>query len=189
MAKSDGIGTTVGIKGDKAYRQALSDMGRQLRVLNTDMKASQSAFGDQATTMAGMQDKLRALSPIYEVQSQKVKLLSDKLQEMEAAGKGNSKAADNLRIDLNNATAAMNQTGIQIKATEQGLETLQAAAEASGDENAAMTMTLKEAEAALKEAEKASDGTGDAIQEEGEKAQDSEGKNSHGRKEIKTLAA
>ena len=62
----EGIKTKVGMQGDKAYKQALSDISRQLTVLNTDMKASQSAFGAQAGSMAGLQDKLQKLGAVYE---------------------------------------------------------------------------------------------------------------------------
>ena len=51
---NDGIKTTVGVKGDKEYKAALQQISRQLTVLNTDMKASQSAFGNQADTMGGL---------------------------------------------------------------------------------------------------------------------------------------
>ena len=55
---SEGISTKVGVKGDKEYKSALQQISRQLTVLNTDMKASQSAFGNQAETMDGMHDRL-----------------------------------------------------------------------------------------------------------------------------------
>ena len=55
---SEGIGTKVTVKGDKEYKSALQQISRQLTVLNTDMKASQSAFGAQAESMDGMHDRL-----------------------------------------------------------------------------------------------------------------------------------
>ena len=39
----EGIQTRVSVLGDKEYKAALSDITRQLTVLNTDMTASQSA--------------------------------------------------------------------------------------------------------------------------------------------------
>ena len=60
----DGIKTKVGLQGDKEYKQALADISRQLNVLNSDMKASQSAFGSQAGSMAGLQDKLSKLGAV-----------------------------------------------------------------------------------------------------------------------------
>ena len=63
---SEGISTKVGVKGDKEYKNALSQISRQLTVLNTYMKASQSAFGAQAGSMAGLQDKLQKLGAVYE---------------------------------------------------------------------------------------------------------------------------
>ena len=68
---SEGISTKVGVKGDKEYKNALSQISRQLTVLNTDMKASQTAFGNQAETMDGMHDRLEKLNEIYEVQAKR----------------------------------------------------------------------------------------------------------------------
>ncbi|MBQ8952939.1 MAG: hypothetical protein IJ048_02390, partial [Clostridia bacterium] len=158
----EGIKTQVGVQGDKEYKAALTDIGRQLKVLNSDMKASQSAFGDQATTMAGLQDKLSKLGAIYEAQSQKVDLIASQLEKAKEEYGENSTQADQLRIALNNATAQMNNTAGQIKETESGLDTLAAAQEVVGDETDATNMTLKEAEQALKDA---ADGSGELVDE------------------------
>ena len=125
----DGIKTKVGVQGDKEYKQALADIGRQLQVLNTDMKASQSAFGSQATSMAGMQDKLSKLQAIYDAQQEKVNILTEQLGKARNEYGEGSKQADNLRIALNKATAQMNGTKGQIDVTESGLKTLAAAQE------------------------------------------------------------
>ena len=162
----EGIKTQVGIQGDKEYKAALSDISRQLTVLNSDMKASQSAFGSQATTMAGMQDKLEKLNAIYQAQQEKVQLIAAQLEAAKQKYGENSTQADKLRIALNNATTQMNGTAQQISATESGLETLTEAQGLMGDETDATNMTLKEAEEALKAAadssEDLADESGDA---------------------------
>ena len=184
MPDNEGIKTKVGVQGDKEYKQALSDISRQLTVLNTDMKASQSAFGSQADTMAGMRDKMDKLGSIYDAQREKVRLISEQLEKAEAEYGENSKQADQLRIALNKATTQMNGTKNQMDATQAGLNTLAEAQQAAGDATDSTSMTLKEAEKALKDAAQGSETladesgkAGDAVAREGSDAQESAGKN------------
>ena len=51
MPSSEGISTRVSVLGDKEYKKALQDIGRRLTMLNTEMAATNSAFGDQADSM------------------------------------------------------------------------------------------------------------------------------------------
>ncbi|MBR0407855.1 MAG: hypothetical protein IJI53_07450, partial [Clostridia bacterium] len=141
----EGIKTKVGIQGDREYKKALTDINRQLTVLNTGMKASQSAFGAQATTTAGLADKLDKLNEIYEVQQEKVELISEELEKAEETYGENSKQADQLRIALNKATSQMNETKARIQDTESGLNTLAEAQGMAGDATDSTNMTLKEA--------------------------------------------
>ena len=169
---NEGIKTTVGVQGDKQYKDALAQISRQLTVLNTDMKASQSAFGGQAETMAGMQDKLEKLNEIYEVQAKKVELIREQLEKAKAEYGDNSKQADELQIALNRATAQLNSTGNQIETTKGGLETLAQAQQEVGDETDAASMTLKEAEQALKDAGGGAEDLADAAGDAGDAAGD-----------------
>ncbi len=179
---SEGIGTKVSVKGDKEYKSALQQISRQLTVLNTDMKASQSAFGAQAETMDGMHDRLEKLNEIYEVQAKKVELIREQLEKAKAEYGENSKQADDLQIALNKATAQMNGTANQITTTEQGLKTLADAQHLAGDATDASSMTLKEAEQALKNAGEGAEemagsvgDAGDAAGEVGDAAEDASG--------------
>ena len=61
----EGIQTKVSVLGDKEYKAALSDITRQLTVLNTDMTASQSAFAGQADSMEAVRSKLQSLQAEY----------------------------------------------------------------------------------------------------------------------------
>ena len=62
MPSSEGISTRVSVLGDKEYKKALQDIGRRLTMLNTEMAATNSAFGDQADSMEAMRAK--ASSPV-----------------------------------------------------------------------------------------------------------------------------
>ena len=129
----DGIGVKIGLQGDKEYKKALQDIGRQMAVLNSSMKASQSAFGDQTGSMEALTDKLDKLNEIYDVQQEKVQLISDQLQGAIKEYGENSKQADQLRIALNKATVQMNGTKNEIDKTQQGLDALKEAQDDAGD--------------------------------------------------------
>ena len=102
----EGIQTKVSVLGDKEYKAALSDITRQLTVLNTDMTASQSAFAGQADSMEAMRSKLQSLQAIYAAHQQKVELIAAQLEKAKQEYGENSKQADNLKIALNRATTA-----------------------------------------------------------------------------------
>ncbi len=169
---SEGIKTTVGIQGDKEYKAALADINRTLNVLNTGMKASQAAFGSQATAMAGMQDKLKGLNSVYDAQRQKVDLIAAQLDKAKAKYGENSSQAQQLQIALNRATAQMNATRNEITSTESGLRILAEAQQAAGGETDAANMTLKEAEDILRNVADESKDLGNATQKAGKAAKD-----------------
>ena len=121
---SEGISTKVSVLGDKEYKKALQDIGRQLTVLNTDMAATSSAFGDQADSMDAMKSKAGSLNSIYEVHSQKVKLIAEQLNKAKAEYGENSKQAENLQIALNRAVNAMNQVGNEIAENDRQMSAL-----------------------------------------------------------------
>lgn len=121
---SEGISTKVSVLGDKEYKKALQDIGRQLTVLNTDMAATSSAFGDQADSMDAMKSKAGSLNSIYEAHSQKVKLIAEQLNKAKAEYGENSKQAENLQIALNRAVNAMNQVGNEIAENDRQMSAL-----------------------------------------------------------------
>ncbi|MEG0901216.1 MAG: hypothetical protein RSG96_03785, partial [Clostridia bacterium] len=102
----EGIGTKVSVLGDKEYKRALTDIGRQLTVLNTGMAATQSAFDDQADAMEAMKSKAAGLQEVYGTHAQKVKLIAEQLEKAKTEYGENSKQADQLRIALNRAQTA-----------------------------------------------------------------------------------
>ena len=77
--------------------------------------------------MEALQDKAAALEKIYKAQAEKVKLIAEQLNKAKAQYGDNSKQADNLRIALNRAESAMNETETQIAQNEKALEELEAA--------------------------------------------------------------
>lgn len=160
----EGIGTRVSVLGDKEYKAALADIGRQLTVLNTAMVASQSAFDGQGDAMDALKAKSASLQSIYDVQAQKVKLVSEQLEKAKQDYGENSKQVDNLQIALNRAQTAMNKTGSEIRDTEHKLD--------------AMTAALEENAHASDEAGEGAKKAGEGAKKEGNAAEEAKEKNS-----------
>ena len=124
MPSSEGISTRVSVLGDKEYKKALQDIGRRLTMLNTEMAATNSAFGDQADSMEAMRAKASSLQSVYDAHAEKVKLIAEQLNKAKAEYGENSQQAENLQIALNRAANAMNKVGNEIKENDQNMAAL-----------------------------------------------------------------
>ena len=131
MPSSEGISTKVSVLGDKEYKKALQDIGRRLTMLNTEMAATSSAFGDQADSMEAMRAKASSLQSVYDAHAEKVKLIAEQLNRAKVVYGENSKEADNLQIALNRAANAMNKVGNEIKKNDAAMDKLAAETEAA----------------------------------------------------------
>ena len=158
----DGISTKVSVLGDKEYKKALQDIGRRLTVLNTEMSATTSAFGDQADSMEAMQAKARALQSVYQAHADKVNLIAEQLNKAKIEYDENSQQVQNLQIALNRARTAMNKVGSQIRENDKAMAQMAAqTGEATGEQLSAkvavesFNKTLKMQESALQASQSA----------------------------------
>lgn len=119
--------TQLTLGGDRAYKDSMKDVNRTIAKLNSDMRASQSAFKGQEDSMEALQDKLEKLNAVYDEQEAKVKLVAAKLDDLKTSGKGSQKEIDNLTIELNKAQTALNNTRAEIDKTTDALNDLSAA--------------------------------------------------------------
>ncbi len=147
----DGIGTKVSVLGDKEYKKALSDIGRSLRVLDSEMKAAQSGYKGQEDGIEALTSKSGSLRKIYDEQAAKVKLVAEQLEKAKAEYGENSKQADELQIALNRAQTALNGTGNELKDTNGKLEDAKKAESGLSAESKAMAGDVKEAGAAVRQ--------------------------------------
>ena len=161
----EGIKTQVSVLGEKEYKKALGDINRQLRVLNTELNVTTSAFDKDDKSVEALSAKSRDLNKIYDKQVEKQKLIAKQLAAAEEEYGANSKQADNLRIALNTATAAVNKTQKAIDSNNKELEEAKTAAEnagtATGDLATSENDLAKDAKSA-----------GKAVKDEGKSAKD-----------------
>ena len=164
MPSSEGISTRVSVLGDKEYKKALQDIGRRLTMLNTEMAATNSAFGDQADSMEAMRAKASSLQSVYDAHAEKVKLIAEQLNKAKAEYGENSQQAENLQIALNRAANAMNKVGNEIKENDQNMAALADATQQADSATDGMAAAAGDAEG--------------AVRKQGDAAEDAEGDNS-----------
>ena len=164
MPSSEGISTRVSVLGDKEYKKALQDIGRRLTMLNTEMAATNSAFGDQADSMEAMRAKASSLQSVYDAHAEKVKLIAEQLNKAKAEYGENSQQAENLQIALNRAANAMNKAGNEIKENDRNMAALADATRQADSATDGMAAAANDAES--------------AVRKQGDAAEDAEGDNS-----------
>ena len=106
MANEVSIGLTV--EGEKQFKDALADISRQAKVLDSEMKAVTSSF-DKTTTA---EEKAQRAGEVYtkqvKNQQERIDLLTKELENAKELYGENSKEVDNLQIALNKANTVMN---------------------------------------------------------------------------------
>lgn len=105
---ADKAGVVVEVEGEKTFKEALEDIARKARVLDTEMKAVTSSF--DKTTSA--EDKAKRAGDVYtkqvENQKERIALLEKEIEKATKEYGENSKEVDDLQIKLNKATQVMN---------------------------------------------------------------------------------
>lgn len=164
MPDSEGISTKVSVLGDKEYKKALQDIGRRLTMLNTEMAATNSAFGDQADSMEAMRAKASSLQSVYDAHAEKVKLIAEQLNKAKAEYGENSQQAENLQIALNRAANAMNKAGNEIKENDRNMAALADTTQQANSATDGMASAAGDAESAVrKQGEAAADAEDDNV--------------------------
>lgn len=106
MANEVSIGLAV--EGEKQFKDALADISRQAKVLDSEMKAVTSSF-DKTTTA---EEKAQRAGEVYtkqvKNQQERIDLLTKELENAKELYGENSKEVDNLQIALNKANTVMN---------------------------------------------------------------------------------
>lgn len=148
MAKSGGnlnISTRITLDGDEEYKASVKDINTGIKLLKSNMEATQSAFGDNTDSAEALTAKLENLKKQYDLQKQAVELATDRLEKGKAEYGANSAEANALQLALDKATIAMNKTGAEIDATSGALDKLQAGSEETTDSQDELSKSVKDA--------------------------------------------
>lgn len=101
------IKTSIALDGEQEFKQALADANRNLRVMDSELKAASAEFKASGDAQQYFTEKSRNLKEQIAQQEQIVNALAEKLRQSEQATNGNSAQTDAWSIKLNNAKARL----------------------------------------------------------------------------------
>lgn len=118
------IKTSISLDGEKAFRQAVNDASRAMRVMNAELKKIGSEFGVTGDKQQFLTQKSNNLRQAIAQQEQIVNALSGAVSDSAQKYGDVARQTDVYRIRLANATAALNRMKQELAATDREAEEL-----------------------------------------------------------------
>lgn len=110
------IGTDIILGGEREFNDQMKSVNNNLKNLKSDMARVSSEFDSNADSIEALTAKQKILSEQYDQQKEKVRALSERLeQQIEVHGESSS-TADKYRQQLNYAQVALNKTKKELDA-------------------------------------------------------------------------
>lgn len=152
---ADNFGLKIGVEGEKEFKQALSDINRQFKVLGSEMNLVTSQFDKQDKSMEALAARNGVLSK--EIEAQKGKI-------------------DTLKAALDNAASSFGETDKRTLAWQTQLNNAQAELNKMERELSENNRALDEAAKGFEDAEKQADEFGDEVEKSAKEADSAGGK-------------
>lgn len=137
------------------FKTAISEINREMRVVESAFRASAAALGDWAGDASGLESRIKTLNTEIDLQGQKVSALKGEYERVKDEQGENSKAAQDLEIRLNKETEQLNKMGVELQTTEGKLGEM-------GDESGDTAGEVDELKGKEEDAEKSTKDLGDA---------------------------
>lgn len=106
---ADNFGLKIGLEGEKEFKKALSEINQSFKVLGSEMKLVESAFAKNDNSVQALTARNQVLNREIEAQKQKIVTLRAALANAAESFGENDRRTQNWQIQLNNATATLNQ--------------------------------------------------------------------------------
>jgi hypothetical protein len=103
----------------------ITEMNRAIRILDTEFKAASSGIQDWTNDVSGNEAKIKSLNGIIDLQKQKVSALTTEYEKAKTESGANSRATENLAIQVNKAQGALNKNQLELKKTSENLKKLE----------------------------------------------------------------
>ncbi|MAT45369.1 MAG: phage tail protein [Anaerolineaceae bacterium] len=100
------------------FKAAISQMNRDIRVIESGFRASSAALGDWSKDASGLELRIKSLNSEMEVQRKKVDAVADEYKRVAAEKGETSRAAQELQIKLNRETETLGKMESQLKTAE-----------------------------------------------------------------------
>lgn len=105
---ADDFGLKIGLEGEKEFKKALTEINQSFKVLGSEMKVVQSQFDKNDNSVEALTARNQVLNKEIEAQKQKIETLRQALANASESFGENDRRTQNWQIQLNNATAALN---------------------------------------------------------------------------------
>ena len=105
---ADNFGLKIGLEGEKEFKKALSEINQSFKVLGSEMKVVSSQFDKNDNSVQALTARNQVLNKEIEAQKQKIETLRAALANAAESFGENDRRTQNWQIQLNNATAAIN---------------------------------------------------------------------------------
>ena len=152
---ADDFGLKIGLEGEKEFKKALGEINQTFKVLGSEMKVVQSQFGKNDDSVQAITARNQVLNKEIEAQKQKIETLRSALENAASSFGENDRRTQNWQIQLNNATAALNDMERELQQNNDALD---------------------RAENGFDDAEQQADDFGDEVEDAGKQSDDAGGK-------------
>lgn len=105
---ADDFGLKIGLEGEKEFKKALAEINQSFKVLGSEMKVVQSQFDKNDNSVEALTARNQVLNKEIEAQKQKIETLRQALANASESFGENDRRTQQWQIQLNNATAALN---------------------------------------------------------------------------------
>ena len=105
---ADDFGLKIGLEGEKEFKKALTEVNQSFKVLGSEMKVVQSQFDKNDNSVEALTARNQVLNKEIEAQKQKIETLRQALANASESFGENDRRTQQWQIQLNNATAALN---------------------------------------------------------------------------------
>lgn len=126
------IKTTLSLDGEKEFNRAISEAGRGMRVMASEMKAAAADFDVTGDEMEYLGRKSRSLNSQIEQQEQIIRALEGAVADSAQTYGEASAKTDGYRIKLNNAYASLSRLKKEHEQTDKRMEELGRDSERTG---------------------------------------------------------
>jgi len=120
MSDQNNLSGKIGLDNTD-FKTAVSQMNRDIRVIESGFRASAASLGDWGKSADGLNMRMGALTDKIEIQQKKVAVLKSEYQRVSAEKGENSSAAQNLMIKLNRETEALNRSERELRDVDDAL--------------------------------------------------------------------
>ena len=108
MAKKISIGANIALDGEKEYRQAITNINSDMRVMTSEMKLSSSATVGNSNSIEALTTRDKLLNEQIDKQKEKVEVLRLALKNSAETYGENDVKTNNWKVSLNEAETKLN---------------------------------------------------------------------------------